>query len=178
MTTAIRPVDSSPEAAVPVLDQLAPDSALRESEVNDSPWNAGAEEDLQEVHTDHAPTGHESAGSRSDRASGHHASRTAADQISPPDVTSARSHSHPNANSGSLGKRCEFSYLHCCTAASIGLIVLSVACFVAPSISTYAAERGTVQALGYTAGVISLLSGLTAGACVVSVHRKSGDWRN
>jgi hypothetical protein len=67
----------------------------------------------------------------------------------------------------------ERSHLHCASAASVGLIFLSIASFVLPSISTYPPERSAVQALGYSAGVVSLLSGLAAGAFVVYAHAKS-----
>lgn len=168
-------INSLPHSASQVQVQRVPDSALEKSQANESLWNVGADEGLNEVHVDQEPAGHESASSTTDRRPDHAASYTAVDQMSPPNAVPVGRHAQLNTDASYLGASCETSYLYCCTAASIGLLVLSVASFVIPSISTVTEERGTVQALGYTAGVISLLSGLAAGACVVSVHKKSNN---
>lgn len=175
MTTATLSINSVPYSVSPERVQRMPDSALEQSQANESPWNIGADEGLNEVHIDQEPAGHESVSHMTDRRPDHAASHTAVDQMSPPDAVPVGRHAPLNADATYLGASCETSYLYCCTAASIGLLVLSVASFVIPSISTVTEERGTVQALGYTAGVISLLSGLAAGACVASVHKKSNN---
>ncbi len=59
---------------------------------------------------------------------------------------------------------------YCCAAGSITLLGLSVACFTLPSISSYAAERTAVQAVGYTGGILSLLFGIGTGLYVKSVY--------
>jgi hypothetical protein len=61
---------------------------------------------------------------------------------------------------------------YCCAAGSITLLGLSVACFVLPSISSYAAERTAVQAVGYTGGILSLLFGIGTGLYVKSVYNQ------
>ena len=98
----------------------------------------------------------------------------AAEKMSLPAPGSAQENSQLNQDAGVLSAQVERIYLHCYTAASISLLCLSVASFVLPSISTYPPERSAVQALGYTAGVISLLSGLAAGASVVAAYTGSG----
>ena len=173
MTTATLSITSVPHSAPPVQVQHVADSALKDSKATESPWNTGADDGLNEVHVDQEPAGHESVSRTTDRRPDHVAPHTAVDQMSPPDAIPARRHAQLNTDASYLGASCETSYLYGCTAASIGLLVLSVASFVIPSISTVTEERGTVQALGYTAGVISLLSGLAAGACVISIHKKS-----
>lgn len=130
-----------------------------------SGWNAGATEELNDVHVDKEDTGHEAAG-------------TAAAKMHSPAATTAHRQAQHNADSGTTSSCPTISYLHGCTAASVALIILSVASFVVPSISTYGEERATVQAVGYTAGSISLLAGVLTGACVASMHTKSGDWRS
>lgn len=173
MTTATPSINSVPHSAPPVQVQHVPDSALKDSKANESPWNTGADEGLNEVNVDQEPAGRESASRTTDHCPDYVASHTAVDQMSPPDALPARRHSQLNTDASYLGASCETSYLYGCTAASIVLLVLSVASFAIPSISTVTEERSTVQALGYTAGVISLLSGLAAGACVISIHKKS-----
>lgn len=102
------------------------------------------------------------------------AAADAAERMSQPATVSVQENSEVNHDAGVLDTQVERTYLHCYTAASIGLFCLSVTSFVLPSISTYAPERAAVQALGYTAGVISLLSGLAVGAAAVSAHTGSG----
>jgi hypothetical protein len=173
MTTATLSINSVPYSAPPVQGQHVADSALKQSQANESPWNTGADEGLNEVHVDQEPAGHESTSRTTDRRPDYVTSQTAVNQMNPSDGIPAPRQSQLNTDAGYLGVSCETSYLYGCTAASIGLLILSVASFVIPSISTASEERGAVQALGYTAGVISLLSGLAAGACVVSIHKKS-----
>jgi hypothetical protein len=173
MTTASPSIKSVPYSTPPVQVQHVPDSVLKDSKANESPWDIGADEGLNEVHVDQEPAGHESASRTTDRRPDYVASHTTVDQMSPPDAIPARRHAQLNTDASYLGASCETSYLYGCTAASISLLVLSVASFVIPSISTVTEEHGTVQALGYTAGVISLLSGLAAGACVISIYKKS-----
>lgn len=99
---------------------------------------------------------------------------TAAEKMSLPSPGLAQENSQLNQDAGVLSNQVERIYLHCYTAASISLLCLSATSFVLPSISTYPPERSAVQALGYTAGVISLLSGLAAGASVVAAYTGSG----
>lgn len=166
-------INSSPYSASPGQVQRVPDSVLKQSKENESLWNTGADEGLNEVHIDPEPAGYESASRIADRRPDQAASQEAAAQMSQPKPIPASRQSQRDVDAGYLGASRETSYLHCCTAASIGLIVLSVASFVIPSISTVAEDRSSAQAFGYTAGVISLLSGLAAGACVISVYKKS-----
>ena len=173
MTTATPSINSVPHSTPPVQVQHVSDSVLKDSKANESPWDTGADEGLNEVHVDQEPACYESASRTTDRRPDYVTSQTAVNQMNPPDGIPAPRQSQINADAGYLGVSCETSYLYGCTAASIGLLILSVASFVIPSISTVTEERGTVQALGYTAGVISLLSGLAAGACVISIHKKS-----
>ncbi len=98
----------------------------------------------------------------------------AAEQMTIITPESLQSHPQVNQDTGVLSTQIERTYLHCYTAASIGLLCLSVTSFILPSISTYPPERTAVQALSYTAGVISLLSGLAAGASVVAAYTGSG----
>jgi hypothetical protein len=102
------------------------------------------------------------------------AAAEAAERMSQPTTESAEENSQVNNDGGVLDTHTERAYLHCYTAASISLLCLSVTSFVLPSISTYPPERSAVQTLGYTAGVISLLSGLAAGASVVAAYTGSG----
>lgn len=102
------------------------------------------------------------------------AASEAAERMGQPTMASMQENSQVNHDTGVLDTHVERVYLHCYTAASISLLCLSVASFILPSISTYPPERTAVHALGYTAGVISLLSGLAAGASVVVAYTGSG----
>lgn len=105
---------------------------------------------------------------------GNDAAYIAAEKMNQPATGLVQENSQINADAGVLSTQVERAYLHCYTAASIGLLCLSATCFVLPSISTYSPERTAVQALSYTGGVISLLSGLAAGASVLSAYAGSG----
>jgi hypothetical protein len=98
----------------------------------------------------------------------------AAEKMSNPATTSVIENTQMNHDAGVLETHVERAYLQCYTAASASLLCLSVISFILPSISTYSPERTAVQTLGYTASVISLLSGLAAGASVVAAYTGSG----
>lgn len=102
------------------------------------------------------------------------AASEAAERMSQPTEASVQENSQVNHSAGVLDTHVERAYLHCYTAASVSLLCLSVISFILPNISTYSPERTAVHALGYTAGVISLLSGLAAGASVVVAYAGSG----
>lgn len=105
---------------------------------------------------------------------GHDSASIAAEKMNQPATEFIQENSQSNPDAGVLSIQVERAYLHCYTAASIGLLCLSATCFVLPSISSYPPERTAVQALSYTGGVISLLSGLAAGASVLSAYTGSG----
>lgn len=94
-------------------------------------------------------------------------------QANPQDGISATTHAPSGTETGALSHCCESVYRNSCIAGSVILFALSIASFVVPSVSNYAEERGTVQALGYTAGAISLLASLGIACCVWSVYAKS-----
>jgi hypothetical protein len=125
---------------------------------------------------------HDAKSSAPHEVGNHREASIAAEQISQPKATAAPQNTHQNAPasiaSTARSPRCELSYLHCCTAASVSLLILSVASFVVPSVSTYPAERSTVQGLGYTAGVISLLTSIATGAFVAYVYPINDCFRN
>jgi len=102
------------------------------------------------------------------------AASIAAERMSQPANDFTPENSPVNHDTGVLSTQIEGAYLHCYIAASVGLLCLSVASFTLPSMSTYPPERTAVQILSYTAGVISLLSGLAAGASVLHAYAGSG----
>ena len=93
-------------------------------------------------------------------------------QANPQDGIPATTHTPSGTETGALSHCCESVYRNSCIAGSVILFALSIASFVVPSVSNYAEERGTVQALGYTAGAISLLASLGIACCVWSVYAK------
>ena len=103
--------------------------------------------------------------------------KVASEKMSQSSTTTTTTSARYSVASTALNPRFELTYLNCCTATSVGLFVLSILSFVLPSVSTYPDERSTVQGLGYTAGLIALFASLATGACVVSVHSRSGDFR-
>lgn len=95
-------------------------------------------------------------------------------KMSQPTSVPTQESSKINLETGLLSPQIERTYLHCYTAASVALLCLSATSFVIPSISTYPPEHAAVQTLGYTGGVIALLSGIAAGASVISAYTGSG----
>jgi len=91
-------------------------------------------------------------------------------QANPQDGISATTYAPSGTETAALSHCCESVYRNSCIAGSVILFALSIASFVVPSVSNYAEERGTVQALGYTAGAISLLASLGIAYCVWSVY--------
>ncbi|MBU3709620.1 MAG: hypothetical protein FGM20_11020 [Burkholderiaceae bacterium] len=156
------------------------------------PWNLGAgNEDSSIDNIDHpginmrnairnhlASLATDSSISLADMMADLNSAKAAAAQMNPGAQTPVSDNTTGTQAATALSPSCEAAYLNGCIAGSIALFCLSILSFVIPSISTYSEERTTVQGLGYTAGVIALISSLATAGCVVLVHTKCGEARN
>jgi hypothetical protein len=149
-------------------------------------WNEGSDKnlfssittrmpaDLNEVITDAKESNHGNENNENDSHRSAKSAREAADQMIGPNLTKLHSSSR-RFNRELWQIFSAKNYTHCCAAGSVTLLGLSVACFVLPSVSNYAAERIAVQAVGYTGGVLSLLFGIGSGLCVRSIYSRPDD---
>jgi len=171
------------------------DSTIEEKARDQDPlpsWNSGSDAEGSAVHPARQPimnsinpvrikidsSAHDLSINLTNALTDLDAAHAAAAQMNLNNQASTSVNTDDTQDTTALSPGCETSYINGCIAGSVALFCLSVVSFVMPSIPAYQEERATVQGLGYTAGVIALLSSVAMAACVVSVHTKSSRFQS
>ena len=153
-------------------EKTAWNAGISDKKTTPTPSEKGHADDPADTRISLTRAGHDSPMTPEEVIAELNAARGAAGQMNPQGGMSATTNAPSRTDNVGLSQCCESVYRNSCIAGSVILFLPSIASFIAPSVSNYAEERGTVQALGYTAGTLSLLASLGIAYCVWSVYAK------
>lgn len=153
-------------------EKTAWNAGISDKKTTPTPSEKGHADDPADTRISLTRAGHDSPMTPEEVIAELNAARGAAGQMNPQGSVSATTNTVGGTDTVALSHCCESVYRNSCIAGSVILFLLSIASFIAPSVSNYAEERGTVQALGYTAGTLSLLASLGIAYCVWSIYEK------